>query len=406
MKASEIKKSLDPQIKKASQTAVNKIKANIKKQNQMKNMTAKKEEKVYVKADSTFDGLKQIVEMKKNKAVANELDGLIFEQDRLKEKREKGDSSEEQKQARTPSPLEVYFAANPDKIKDMSIEEVTKLSMLMSPSGGGSDPLISLMMMGMNKNNDGGDLTQKILGVLVERLLTNNNGNGKKEGGDMEIFKLMMQQNMQTQQMMMGMITKQNALPPENQNNSFMKEIFGMMKGQSDLENSMLREKLHELEMRQNQTDPLGEAKRMLDYVKTFGNAFGSGNQSPEAMKHELDMKNMDYEQNRQAKEGHMRTQRMDQIGGMINNTIETFGKVLGEPMAEAAKAKIEQFAENVKNPLPPEKQKIRISPEKLREEIDLGDLEKLDELEEELQYENPEGEKTRKRFKVAESGK
>ena len=412
MKASDLKAALDPQVKKASQNAVNKIKNNIKKQN-LNKMPAKKETEIRYVKDNSFDGLKQLVDMKKQKAVVNELDSMIFEQNKEKEQRLKGNSSEQQTQQKPPSPLEVWVATHPEEIKNMSMEEITKLSMLMN--SGSSDPLTSLMMMGMNKNNGGGEnsLQTKLLGMVIEKMFNNNEGNGKKESGDMDIIKMMIAQNMKTQEMIMNMVIKQNAPKPENQNNTFMKEIFGMIKGQSDQENSMLREKLNNLEMRQNQTDPLGEAKRMLEYVKTFGGAFGGGNQTPATMKHELDIKNMDFEQKRLTKEEARRESNMEQIGGMINNTIETFGKILSEPIAEAAKKKIDQFTEKASQP--PPVQKPRISPEQYQQKIDLGDLENLEE--DLAQYDNPDltqynnlplenQPKRKSRFKVSESGK
>ncbi|GAH40143.1 unnamed protein product, partial [marine sediment metagenome] len=70
-------------------------------------------------------------------------------------------------------------------------------------------------------------------------------------------------------------------------------------------------------------------------------------------------------------------------------------------PIAEAAKSKIEQFTEKAQHP---ELQKVRISPEQLREEIDLGDL---DNLEADLQqFENQQEQvKGRSpRFKVYET--
>lgn len=248
----------------------------------------------------------------------------------------------------------------------------------------------------------------------MERMLKNDGGNGKKESSESPLMKYLIEQNLQTQKMVMAMIEKQNAPKPENQNNSFMKEIFGIIKGQSDLENSMLREKLNNLEIRQNQTDPLGEAKRMIDYVSTFRGIFGGGNQTPETMKHELDMKNMDFEQKRLAKEETRRETNMEQLTGMINNTVETFGKALSEPIAAAAKRKIDQLGEKAKQP--PPVRKPRISPEQYQQKIDLGDLEKLeedltqyDDNQDLAQHDNPPLEnqpKRKSRFKVSESGK
>ena len=402
-----MKKALDPQVKKASQAAVNKIKTDIKNKNKVNNM-AGKTEKVYIEKPSEFGGLKGIVEMRKQKAIANELDSMIFEQELSKKQRLQGNSQEQQTQKRTPSPIEIWLAANMDKLKDMSEKEVTKLSMLINPSGGSE---LSTMMAIMNMkgdNNGGGGLSDKLLGVIIEKMF-NDKGNDKKSGnGDMDIIKMMMAQNMKTQEMIMNMVIKQNAPKQENQSQNFMKEIFGMIKGQSDFENTMLREKLKELELRQNQTDPLGEAKRMIDFINTFKPLLGGGNPTPEAMNHEIKLKEMAFDQQKITNEEQQRATSMNQIQGMVNNTIETLGKVFGEPVAEAAKAKIEQYTENIKNPeeAPRNKPRMKVSKGQLQKEIDLGDLENLEE--ELAQYEDQYEVEPRKtsRFKVAESGK
>jgi len=81
---------------------------------------------------------------------------------------------------------------------------------------------------------------------------------------------------------------------------------------------------------------------------------------------------------------------------------------VFGEPVAEAAKAKIEQYTENIKKPEEPPRKKprMKVSKGQLQKEIDLGDLENLEE--ELAQYEEQYKVEPRKisRFKVAESGK
>ena len=274
-----MKKALDPQVKRASQNAVQKIKNNIKKQNQLnKNMPNKKDTEVrYVKA-SPFEGLKEIVDMKKQKAVANELDSLIYEQEILKQKRKNGNMTENQNKPRVPSPMETFIAANPDKLKGMTIEDVAKLSMFTNSggSGGGSDPLSMLMAMNMNKGSNGGGnaLQEKLLGMVIEKMFKDNNNNGNKSG-DNELLKYVMQQNLQTQELMMKMITQKNEPPKQdNSQNLFMKELFTMVKSQTDFENTFLRDKINTLEMRQNSNDPLGEAKRMMDYISTFKVSF------------------------------------------------------------------------------------------------------------------------------------
>jgi len=79
---------------------------------------------VYIK-DSTFEGLKEIVSRKKQKAVANELDELIHEQEKRKKERER--------KTRNLNPILIdFFAKNPEKLKDISMDDIAKLSMLSS----------------------------------------------------------------------------------------------------------------------------------------------------------------------------------------------------------------------------------------------------------------------------------
>lgn len=395
---------MDINIKKASQSTVNKIKNDIKKQNKAKSIMPPKPEKVVYVKENTFGGLKEIVEMKKNKAVVNELDSLIHEQEVQKNKRNNPNTNTEP-QDKKPTPLEVILATDPDRIKNMSNEEMIKLAAM----GGGGDQFSNMIMalnMGKkNNNNNGENLSDKLLGMVVEKLFKGSNGDADKSNGDMEMFKLMMQQNMQTQNMMMGIIMKNNEAPAENSNNMFMKEMFDMQRSKSDFENTFMKDKLRELELRAQSNDPLGEAKRLMDYMKTFGGGFGGGNVTPESMNHELKLKELSFEQQRQTTEESRRTQNMEQIGTMINNTIETFGKILGEPIAEAAKSKIEQYSENVKNPQESAPvQRLKISPQEYQKEVDLGDLENLETEIQNLEQ-TPSRKTKRKPFTVYEIG-
>lgn len=71
-----------------------------------------------------FDELKEIVEMKKQKAVANELDDLIHDQEKKKKEREV--------KTKKFSHFIDIFVQNPEKLKDLSLEEIAKISMLSS----------------------------------------------------------------------------------------------------------------------------------------------------------------------------------------------------------------------------------------------------------------------------------
>jgi hypothetical protein len=373
-----MKKALDPQVKRISQTTVRKIKPDIKKKQEEKIMPTKKEPEDREQR-KPFDDLRDIVNIKKQKAVANELDSLIYDQTQERHQREGSNVVAPNNSRMGLSPLEVMLAENPEKVRDMSVEDATKLSMFTNKSGGraGSDVYQLITALGLNKNNNNsnGGLTEKILGILLDKVL-DNGGNKNNSSSNDKFMEFMMQQNLKTQELLMNLLTKQNA-PAENKNNNdFMKELFGIVKNQGSMENSFLRDKLREMEMRIQGGDSLGEAKRVIDYIKTFKGFFGNDRTTPETMDHELKLKQMDFDQDRQLKEERSRTSRMEQIGSMINNTIETFGKVLGEPVAEAAKAKIEQYTESAKHP---SKDALRISPTNLQKEIDLGDLEALE---------------------------
>jgi len=378
LKATEIKKALDPQIKRASQNVVKKIKTNIIKKNQMKNMTPKGSGEA---PRGVFDDLRDIVTIKKQKAVANELDSLIYDQKQEKEKRDEKEINN--KSPPIPSPMDTYLKNNPEKamkeIKEMSMKDAIKMSMITNKSGGSDAALTAMLLEKGNNNGDGGGLKDKIIGHLLDKAF-NNNGNNQKESSNNELIKFMMQQNLQNQQLLIKVIEDKKSTPTNSSNNDFMKEILGMVKSQGDFENSFLRDKLRDMEQRIQPTDSLGEAKRVMDFMGGFKTFFGATPQTPDGLNHELKMKELEYEQNRQINEEHMRTKRMDNLTEMINTAIGGIGKVLSEPIAEAAKAKVEQFTEGVKHPEEKRKEKrLKVSPERLRNEIDLGDIESLE---------------------------
>jgi len=124
-KASEIKEVLDPQVKKATQKSVNKIRNDIKKQNKANNILKKTEsEKIPEKKKDKFADLKKLVEIKRQKALANELDSLIYEQEKQKKIREY--------KAKKLNLMGNYFAQNPEELKEISIDKLAKLSVILS----------------------------------------------------------------------------------------------------------------------------------------------------------------------------------------------------------------------------------------------------------------------------------
>jgi len=395
-----MKKALDPHIKRASQTTIKKIKSNVKKNIQVKNMPTNKKDST-APPKGNFDDLRDIVSIKKQKAVANELDSMILDQNEEKERRMARKENNETK-SRQPSLVDNILSSNPEIVKKMTIKDAIKLDMLTNKSGN-INPSALQLFDGNNGNHNEGSLVDKILGILLDKAFTNNNGNNHNNGNSSnDIIKLIMTQNQHNQEMLMKMIEVKNIPTPNNSNNNFMKEMFTMVKSQGDLENSFLREKLRDIEQRVQPTDSLGDAKRMMEYAQSFRGFLGGGNQTPEVLKHEIKLKELEYEQKRQINEEHMRGERIHNITEMINTTVGAFGKALSEPIMEATKAKVEQYTENIKHP--EERKKIpKVSHEALRDEIDLGDLESL---ENELAN-NEFSEKIRKnRYKVYETSK
>lgn len=100
---------------------INKKPIPIKKKTEKKKT---KNEKIDEKEKDKFTDLKKLVEIKKQKAVANELDSLIREQ-------------EASKKQRVPitkkiNPMANFFAQNPEELKEISIDKLAKLSVILS----------------------------------------------------------------------------------------------------------------------------------------------------------------------------------------------------------------------------------------------------------------------------------
>nr|BDI55181.1 MAG: hypothetical protein [uncultured archaeon] len=395
-----MKKALDPYIKRASQQTVKKIKSDIKKQTQMKNMPPKPEPKT--QKDAAFNGLKEILNMKKNKAVANEYDSLIYEQERLKEKRRNIDTPNTAFTPKMTNPIEAVIANDPDKLKDMSLDDAKKLAMFTNKSGTNSNISdIKEMIIALNeiKKTDGGNdsLSDKVIGILLDKAFDNNGGQ-KADSGNDKFMEYMMKQNLQTQEILMNMMEKKNTPAPVEKNDGLVEKLFGVIKNQGELENTFLKERIKQLEINQSQgTDPLNETIRVVDVMKSIGGFIGGQPRTKDGLDHDLNMKTLEFEQTRQLSEDNRRASNMNQITEMVNEGIKSFGKVFSEPITEVAKAKMEQFTDSVKHP------EKKTSQRELQQEIDLGDLE---EIEDELAEMQEEKIPRRSRFKVSESGK
>lgn len=81
-------------------------------------------EKIPEEKKSKLNGLKETVEIKKKEALANELDELIYEQEASKKKRER--------KTRKLNLMGNYFAQNPEELKEISIDKLAKLSVILS----------------------------------------------------------------------------------------------------------------------------------------------------------------------------------------------------------------------------------------------------------------------------------
>jgi hypothetical protein len=146
--------------------------------------------------------------------------------------------------------------------------------------------------------------------------------------------------------MMNNMMNQNNQQPKQDNSNSrILETLINTINGQRDIEKQILMDKMKELEMRTMGNDPLGEAKRVVDYMKTFRSMFGN-NSSPEALEHERKLKEMEFKQRKQLHEEESRDRRMEQIGEMVNKSLGTFAEVLSKPAGEAVKRQIEKMGE------------------------------------------------------------
>lgn len=117
--------------------------------------------KINEKEKDKFADLKKLVEIKKQKAVANELDELIREQEASKEKRER--------KTRNVNSMANFFAQNPERLETMSLEVVAKLSMLLN-SENAKEFGKWVNVMNMNNNTSRLDYLEKLIKHLEKRI--------------------------------------------------------------------------------------------------------------------------------------------------------------------------------------------------------------------------------------------
>lgn len=313
-------------------------------------MVKKKENSTNTRAKSRSpDDLSDILKIKKQVAVANEFDNLIADQEEVKKARLMGKKGLKSKSVhKEPDIFDKFLASNPEALKGMSLEDIMKYKTLM----GGHTPDPNFMMMQglfgqkqQPQNDPMNTIFQEIILDVWKGRQNQENGNSSQGNRTNDLILAIVGQMMQMQ--MKNQSSNENNFRQDTpQRDTYQEKLLDLVTKQKDFENSFLRDKLREIEMRTVQTDPLGEAKRMIDYVKTFGSLFGGGS-TPEAMKHEIALKKLDYEITEKQKEAEDKQARMGQIGEMVNKTVENLGKIFSEPIGNVMKDKINEFSKN-----------------------------------------------------------
>jgi len=335
------KDSLDPAVKRAAKKDVSKILRERKKEEVKKPMAKKtKDDEEVVKKNRTSSSidLSDVVKLKKQKAVANELDEYIYEQEQKKNARERGEAPPATKEA--PNPIAMALASDPSKVAEMDMDDIMKFSMLTGGSKANIDPLMYMMLMGNKEKGGEQTIMQQLMTKIILDKFDDKTPKNQPDSSQDMMFKfmiIMMQNIMNAQNQKTSQPTQPSAGSPLEQ------KLVELVALQNRNEKQILMDKIKELEYRTSQSDPLGDAKRMLDYVKTFGSMFG-GARTPEVMTHELEMEKLKFEKDKEARTEAIKEQRMAQVGDMINKSIGTFAEVLSKPAAEAVKGKLDNI--------------------------------------------------------------
>lgn len=372
MKLNKIEQVINPAVKRATETDVKKRK---KKQKQKKKSTKGKSNMGKNSSDPS-DDLGDILKIKKQRAVSNELDDLIHEQEVIKKKRLNSENDKEEEKEEevkgAPSIIEAMLASDPDKIKDLSMEDAMKFSMLQGGNSGSSmNPLAMMMMGGLNTPKDnGGNMMAEVMKGLISKVFSDEK---KNNGGDNDMMKLMMAQNMQTQQMLMkALIANKNGNNNSPERDTVLKEMLTLIRDREKQKENLLMDKLREVEMRANSGDPLNDLKRMMDYMNSFG--ILDRNANPEMLEHQRKMKEMQFNQEKELRHEELKDHRVNQVSNMIDKAVGSFADILSKPMGKAVKSKLDEMAQ-------PQHQSRQVGqipniPEGERhDEIDLGDL-------------------------------
>jgi len=320
---------LRPQIERATKGQLKKIEERYKKKKETTVTKKKDDGEEAPKKRYISTGLDEIVALKKKKAVSNELDEFLYEQDERKKLRT--GKVEPKKEVVEKNPVAELLMANPDKLENVSEDSIMKLAMLMggSKGGGGMNPLMMMMMMGQNQGQQSG-IVELVTALKAMKEMSNedNKGNGNNDMQMMMMMLLMQQQNQRNQPVQDSGINEKDKLTAQ---------LFQLISQQNISERKVVMDKLKEIEYRSAGADPMSDAKRMIEYMGTFKSLFG-GTQSPEAMTHDLEIQKLKFEQQKEMRKSDESEKRMSQVGDLISKSIGTMADVLAKPMAEGLK--------------------------------------------------------------------
>lgn len=321
--------------------------------------------------------LDDIVQMKKQKVMSNELDEFVAEQERRKVLREKGITNPAVV-APVANPALQAIAANPEVMKGLSSEDVMKMAMLMGSgsggSGGGINPMIMMMLMNQNQGGQPNQPSQLLDMVTALKGLSDvNKANQPQQNVGqndqlMQIVMAMMMQNM-----------NKPAEPVKNSNDTLVAQLLTLVAGQGATKERVLLDKIKELEFRTSNVDPLSDAMRVMEYMKTMKPMFG-GQSTPQELTYNLDMEKLKFDQQKEMRRMETDDAKITQVGGLISKSLETFADALSKPIADKLKAglaptqKIEQEYEEPY--IPPTQVSLRDDPDidELSRELELND--------------------------------
>lgn len=299
--------------------------------------------------------------------------------------------------------LAELFKDSPDKLEAMSPDNLLKLSMLQGGGGGGGgmNPLLMMMLMNKQTPNQNQGPPQKATSLLdlvkaMKELksLTKEDQKPAPQGNDM---------NQAITLMLMERLMQNNQAPQQGTNQlDLVKYLTTIIADQNKMKEELMTDKLRQLEFQITKYDPMEEGAKMIEYMKNFKTLFG-GNMTPEGLKHELDLKRLEIEEQREMRHQGEDDRKMIQIGSIIEKTVDTLSETLAVPIAKGLEKRMAQS-----------KKRKEYSGEGLPDDIDLAELEAGQEYDENINPGSPPEDYTdisamrrrnRSRFRIVDSG-